>query len=63
MLEGKKTYIIAAMILLSVLVERGLGIDVPGIEVTDNWAIVVMNALGLSSLRKGIATGLLARIR
>ncbi|KIC22518.1 hypothetical protein [Leisingera sp. ANG-Vp] len=62
MLEGKKTYIVAGMILLSVLVERGLGIDVPGIEVADNWALVVMNALGLGSLRKGIASGLLARI-
>ena len=63
MLEGKKTYIIAAMIVLSVIVERGLGIDVPGIEVTDNWLLVVMNALGLSSLRKGVASGILARVR
>lgn len=63
MLEGKKTYIIAGMILLSVVVERGLGIDVPGIEVADNWGLVVMNALGLGSLRSGIASGLLARIR
>ncbi|UWQ77388.1 hypothetical protein [Leisingera sp. M658] len=49
MLEGKKTYIIAAMILLSVFVERGLGIDVPGIEISDNWGLVVMNALGLGT--------------
>lgn len=63
MLEGKKTYIIAAMILLSVLVEKGLGVDVPGIEMGDDWLLLVMNALGLGTLRRGITTGLLKRIR
>ena len=43
------------MILLCVAVERGLGIDVPGVEVADNWMMLVMNALGLGSLRRGIA--------
>ncbi|CUI01126.1 hypothetical protein [Leisingera aquaemixtae] len=63
MLEGKKTYIIAAMILLSVLVEKGLGIDVPGIEVGDDWFLLVLNALGLGTLRSGINSGLLNRFR
>lgn len=61
MLEGKKTYIIAAMILLSVFVETGLGIDVPGIEMGDDWLLLVLNALGLGTLRRGITTGLLNR--
>lgn len=54
-LEGKKSYIIAAMVLLMVAVEKGLGIDVPGVVVDDNWMLVVANALGLGSLRAGIS--------
>lgn len=55
MLTGYKTYIIAATLLLVVLVEKGLGIDVPGIAMGDDWLVYVMNALGLGSLRASIS--------
>lgn len=54
MLAGYKTYLVAAMLAATVLLERGLGIDVPGIEVHDDWLLVLLNALGLGSLRAGI---------
>lgn len=57
MLAGYKTYIIAATLLLVVAVEKGLGIDVPGVDLGNDWLLVVMNALGLGSLRAGIAKG------
>lgn len=63
MLQGKKTYIVAAMILLCVAVEKGLGIDVPGVEIADNWLMLVFESLGLASLRNGVASGLLNRMR
>ncbi len=53
-LEGKKTYLVAIMLLLSVALETGLGVDVPGFETPENWLIIVLNALGLSALRAGV---------
>lgn len=54
-LNGKKTYIIAAVLVLCVLVEKVLGIDVPGVEIGDDWLLVVLNGLGLGTLRAGLA--------
>jgi len=54
MLNGYKTYIVAAVLLLVVIVEQGLGIDVPGVDLGEDWLLVIMNALGLGTLRAGI---------
>ena len=34
---GYRTYIIAATLILVVIVEKGLGIDVPGVDVGPDW--------------------------
>lgn len=53
-LEKKKSYIIAGVIgLLGVL--GMLGIDIPNVPVPDNWMLYILDALGLSALRAGIA--------
>jgi hypothetical protein len=54
MLKGKKTYLTAAVLLVAVAVEKGLGLDVPGLTVDENWLVVVMNAIGLGSLRSAL---------
>ena len=53
-LSGYKTYIVAALLLISVFVEKGLGIDVPGLTLENDWLLVLMNALGLGSLRAAV---------
>jgi hypothetical protein len=57
MLQGYRTYIVAASLLLIVIVEKVLGIDIPGATVGDDWLFVILNALGLGTLRAGIAKG------
>ena len=54
MLKGYRTYIVAASLLLVVFVEKGLGYDIPGVEVTNDWLVLGLNALGLGTLRAGI---------
>lgn len=54
-LAGKKTYIVAASIILLVLVEKVAGIDVPGYEAGPDWFGEVLAALGLTTLRAAIA--------
>lgn len=53
-LSGYKTYIVAALLLISVFVEKGLGVDVPGLTLENDWLLVLMNALGLGSLRAAV---------
>ena len=53
--SGFKTYIIVAIVLAAVLVEKGLGFDVPGFDPGDDWLAFVLTALGLGTLRSGIA--------
>lgn len=55
-LNGYKTYVIAALLVLCVAAEKLLGFDVPGFETGDDWLGVVLAALGLGSLRAGIKT-------
>ena len=55
--SGQKTYIIVAFVLAGVLVEKGLGIDIPGFDASQDWMAYVMAALGLGSLRAGIKKG------
>jgi hypothetical protein len=49
---GYRTYIIAAVLVL--VVEKGLGIDRPGVDVGSDWLTHVLAALGLGTLRAGI---------
>ncbi|MCW2314485.1 hypothetical protein M2322_000005 [Rhodoblastus acidophilus] len=52
---GYRTYIIAAVLVLVVVLENGLGIDVPGVDVGSDWLTEILAALGLGSLRAGLA--------
>jgi hypothetical protein len=54
MLDGYKTYAVAAVLLIAVVVEKFLGLDVPGLTVSDDWTVLILNALGLGTLRKAI---------
>jgi hypothetical protein len=54
---GYRTYIIAAVLVLVIVVEKGLGIDVPGVDVGSDWLTQILAALGLGTLRAGIGTG------
>ena len=54
MLNGYRTYIVAATLLLIVFVEKGLGFDIPGVEVGNDWLVLALNAIGLGTLRAGV---------
>lgn len=54
MLTGWKTYLAAAALALSGLLEGLLGVDIPGVTVADNWMILLFGALGLTGLRAAI---------
>ena len=54
MIDGYKTYLVMAALLAVVVLEKGLGLDVPGVALGEDWMLVVMNALGLGTLRHGI---------
>jgi hypothetical protein len=54
---GYRTYIIAAVLVIVVLVEKGLGIDVPGVDVAGDWLTHILAALGLGTLRAGVVLG------
>lgn len=54
-LAGYKTYILVVLFLVMVAVEKVMGWDVPGFEVGDDWMTWVWGALGLGTLRMGIA--------
>jgi hypothetical protein len=53
-IDGYKTYLVMAALLAVVLLEKGLGLDVPSVALGDDWMLVVMNAIGLGTLRHGI---------
>jgi hypothetical protein len=54
MINGYKTYLVMAALLAVVVLEKGLGLDVPGVALGEDWMLVVMNAIGLGTLRHGI---------
>jgi len=54
MLQGYKTYIVVAALLLVVAIEKGLGFDVPGVDLGEDWLLIVLNAAGLGALRAGV---------
>lgn len=58
MFKGYKTYLVAAALAVIVVIERGFGIDVPGVTLGDDWLLILMNAAGLGTLRAGINNAL-----
>ncbi len=54
MIDGYKTYLVMVALLAVVVLEKGLGLDVPGVALGEDWMLVVMNAIGLGTLRHGI---------
>lgn len=54
-LQGYKTHIIAG-ILIVLGVGQAFGITIPGVELPQDWLVIVLNGLGLSALRSGINT-------
>lgn len=56
-LNGYKTYLVMAALLAVVILEKGLGLDVPGVTLGEDWMLVVMNAIGLGALRHGVRGG------
>ena len=58
MFKGYKTYLVAAALAVIVVIERGIGIDVPGVTLGDDCLLILMNAAGLGTLRAGINNAL-----
>jgi hypothetical protein len=58
-LPNKKTYAAAGLMVLVVAVEKLLGLDSPGIDVSEDWLKILIEALGLVGLRAAIAKQLL----
>lgn len=54
MLEGYKTYIVAWLLVLCVFVEKGLGWDIPGLTIGDNWMDYIFVAMGMGAGRSAI---------
>lgn len=52
---GYRTYIVAAALVVGIIVEKVLGLDVPGFDAGNDWLAVLLGALGLGTLRAGIA--------
>ncbi|MDP9137455.1 MAG: hypothetical protein M3N38_04675 [Pseudomonadota bacterium] len=54
MLQGYKTYIVAAMVAAIALIEGLGGIDIPGASVQGDWFTYLLAALGLGALRSAV---------
>jgi hypothetical protein len=53
-LVGKKTYIVTAITIVLVLLNKFAGIEVPGFPVGEDWLQIIIAALGLGTLRAGV---------
>jgi hypothetical protein len=62
MLNGWKTYIVVAAMILCIVAEVALGLDVPGYEPGPDWLGDLLTAVGLGTLRHGVASAALSRI-
>ena len=52
---GYRTYIIAAVLVLVVVIDNRPSIYVLGIDVSSDWLTLELSALGLGTLRAGIS--------
>lgn len=55
-LKGKKTYFISGFGVLVLVAVNLFGIPIPGLEPSSDWIGQVFALLGISTLRKGIAS-------
>lgn len=53
-LQGHKTKIISVVIFALAILEGPLGIDVPGVEISDDWLNVALTGLGLGTLHAAV---------
>lgn len=53
-LDGKKTYIIAFIVVAIGVAEGGMGWDVPGVEVGEDWLGWVLTGLGIGTFRDAL---------
>ena len=54
MIDGNKTYLVAAFIVFVGVVEGMLGVDLPGIAIEGDWLQYIVVGLGLGSIRSAI---------
>ncbi|XAI95363.1 hypothetical protein [Nostoc phage Nsp-JY18] len=54
-LQGKKTYTIVGLFVVIVALERFVGIDLPYIEIGDDWVEQLMIMLGIGTTRAAVA--------
>jgi hypothetical protein len=59
---GWKTLLAVALMVLVAVAEGVLGIDVPAVNVADNWGTVLIEALGLGGIRAAIAKNILGSL-
>lgn len=52
--QNWKTYAVVVALLGVVAVEKFMGIDIPGVDVSQDWLTIVLGALGLGGLRSAI---------
>jgi hypothetical protein len=61
-LSGYKTYLIVAAMVLCIGAEVFLGIDVPGYDPGPDWLGDLLTALGIGTLRHGLAAEAVRRM-
>ena len=54
MIDGNKTYVVAAFIVFVGLAEGLFGIDLPGVQIEGDWLQYIVVGLGLGSIRSAI---------
>jgi len=52
--DGYKTYFVALTIVMIGVGEGLLGVDIPGVEVGNDWMAYIIGGLGLGSVRSAI---------
>lgn len=53
-LDGYKTYIAVVLLVAVGIVEGVFGIDIPGVDVSEDWFTILLAALGLGGARHAI---------
>lgn len=53
-LKGKKTYMVVGAYIACVVLEKGFGWSIPGVNIGDNWPDMVWTMLGVGALRNGL---------
>jgi hypothetical protein len=54
MLQGYRTYLVAAMVAAIAIVEGVFGVDIPGANVQSDWFTYLLAAMGLGALRSAV---------